>query len=547
MQIIIPMAGAGQRFLNAGYTDPKPLVKAGDKSLIEHIIGFFPEESDFLFICNEDHVKDHNLDQVLRDLCPSGTVVIIPKNKLGPVFTTLQASQYIKDDEEVILQYCDVRGYWDYQDFLKHTRDRDADGVAVASRGFHPHMLGNTQYAFMKDDGNQHMLEIQEKDSYTNDRMQEYMSIGTHYFKTGKMMKHYFQKLIDRELKLKNEYYVSLVFNLLVEDGLKVSIYEVQHMLMWGTPYDVEVYGKWDRYFREALTVHPKSFQNVNVLVPMAGAGSRFSNYDVPKPLVDVAGRPMFVQAVRHMVGDDSNLIFVCQEQHTEKFFIDSHILEHFPDATIVLVDGLTKGQACTCERGILFGLDYSPNGLLILSCDNGVIFDSDKLEEEMGQVDCLVFGFKNDPSSRLNPNMYSWIEIDDDFNVKKVSMKQPISDNPWNDYAVVGSFYFRHPEIFINAMGCLYLNNGTTNNEYYVDNLVNEVINMGLKVKMFPVEQFICWGTPNDLNVYKYWQSFFHKYDKHPYDIRKDVFATHDKDELDKFIRGFMKFDKNI
>jgi len=540
------MAGVGRRFLNAGYIDPKPLVIAGDRSLIEHIVGFFPAESNFLFICNQDHVDHYHIDDEIRRICPSGTIVVIPKNKLGPVYTTLQASDYIDDDDEVILQYCDVRGYWDYESFLEHIRDRESDGVAVANRGFHPHMLGTTQYAFMKDDGNQFMLEIQEKKPYTDNRMEEYASIGTHYFRSGKMMRHYFQILIDREMELKGEYYVSLVYNLLVEDGLTVSIYEVQHMLLWGTPYDVEVYNKWDRYFRYTLTEKPKGFSDVNVLVPMAGAGSRFAGYEMPKPLIDIAGKPMYVQSVNHMVGDDPNIVFVCQRKHAEQFDIDKNIGDNFHNSKVVLVDGLTEGQACTCELGILNGMDSSDNGLLILSCDNGVILDHDSLLAAMEGADCLVFGFKNDPSSRLNPNMYSWIDIDNLNNVKKVSMKNPISGNPWDDYAVVGSFYFRNNSIFINALNKLYANKGTTNNEYYVDNLVNEIIREGLVVKMFPVEQFICWGTPDDLNVYKYWQSFFHKYDKHPYDIRRDIFSTDNQKILSKFIDDFYNFDKN-
>ena len=86
------------------------------------------------------------------------------------------------------------------------------------------------------------MLEIKEKEPFTANRMQEYASMGTYYFKKGAFVKKYFLELMDKEIDLKGEYYVSLVYNLLVEDTLKVSIYDVQHMLQWGTPEDVEEY-----------------------------------------------------------------------------------------------------------------------------------------------------------------------------------------------------------------------------------------------------------------------------------------------------------------
>lgn len=118
------------------------------------------------------------------------------------------------------------------------------DGSIACYRGFHPHMLGSDNYAFLKENelGSRWMDKIQEKQPFTENRMEEYASNGTYYFKTGAIMKKYFQKLMDLEMKVKNEYYVSMVYNLLVEDGLNVNIFEIKHMLQWGTPYDLEIY-----------------------------------------------------------------------------------------------------------------------------------------------------------------------------------------------------------------------------------------------------------------------------------------------------------------
>ena len=166
----------------------------------------------------------------------------------------------------------------------------------LPTNGFHPHMLGTTNYAFMRDD-KQWMLEIKEKEPFTNNRMEEYASNGTYYFKKGVYIKKYFKQLMDKTIHVNNEYYVSLVFNELVQDGLNVSIYEIQHMLQWGTPSDVEEYTRWSNYFKHIvspITNYPAE-KNSLTLIPLAGKGSRFANagYSTPKPLIELSGKPM--------------------------------------------------------------------------------------------------------------------------------------------------------------------------------------------------------------------------------------------------------------
>src|SRR5689334_11861545 len=107
MQIVIPMAGRGDRFLAAGYTAIKPLIEIDGLPMIAHVIAMFPGETNFLFICAQDHLDNSPLRQVLTDLAPQGRIVGIPPHKLGPVHSALAAAEYIADDEPVILNYCD--------------------------------------------------------------------------------------------------------------------------------------------------------------------------------------------------------------------------------------------------------------------------------------------------------------------------------------------------------------------------------------------------------------------------------------------------------
>lgn len=252
MKIVIPMTGQGSRFKAAGYQVLKPLIEVDGKPIIEHVVNLFPGEKDFIFICTKEHLANiPNLQFTLKRIAPEGKIVTIESHKKGPVYAVEKIVNLLPDDEEVIVNYCDFSTYWNYGDFLKHTRGRHADGAIPSYRGFHPHMLGSTNYAFMRHSG-QWMSEIREKQPFTNNRMQEFASNGTYYFRKGEYVKRYFRKLMDEDVNLNGEYYVSLIYNLMVRDGLRVSVYEIQHMLQWGTPEDVEEYNYWSKYFEDS-------------------------------------------------------------------------------------------------------------------------------------------------------------------------------------------------------------------------------------------------------------------------------------------------------
>lgn len=543
MKVIIPMSGMGNRFVKAGYDIPKPLIKMNGKPMIEHIVEMFSGAKDFIFICNSKHLLETNMRSVLNKIAPNCEIVEIPPHKKGPVYAVSYISDRIDDDEEVVVNYCDFSVYWDFKDFLTHTRNRDADGAVPAYKGFHPHMLGSTNYAFMRDE-KQWMLEIKEKEPFTDNRMEEYASSGTYYFKKGAYVKKYFSELMEGDINLNGEFYVSLIYNLMVKDELKISIYDLEHMLQWGTPQDVEEYNYYSDYFEKISDEKSKVKVNSDgiTLIPLAGAGSRFTkeNYIDPKPLIDVSGKPMIIQAANYLPKTNKN-IFVCLENHLEKYPLESAIKNVYKDSSIVSLNTITEGQACTCEIG-LKGQD-GDQSLLIAACDNGMLWNQEKYQELLDDdtVDAIVWSFKNHPSSERNPEMYGWLKTDNQDNVTGVSVKKSISDTPRKDHAIVGTFYFKKLSYFSEALNRIYEKDIRVNGEFYVDSCVNELVEMGLNVKVFEIDHYICWGTPNDYKTYKYWQSFFHKAKWHPYTLQKDISINAKRVEaLDKEYNSF-------
>ena len=531
------MSGMGNRFIEAGYSVPKPLIIVDGKPIIEHVCTLFPGEDKFTFICNSKHLNETNMIEVLKKIKPNSNIIEIPNHKKGPVYAVSLIEELIDDKEEVIVNYCDFGTYWNYQDFLSHTRNRGADGAIPSYKGFHPHMLGSTNYAFMRDD-KQWMLEIKEKEPFTNNRTQEYASNGTYYFKKGSYIKKYFNELMSRDINLKGEYYVSLVYNLLVKDDLKVSIYEIQHMLQWGTPEDVAEYNTWSKYFRNAVKQEEKfeASENSITLIPLAGRGSRFvkEGYKKPKPLLETSGKPMIIQAARSLPNTKIK-IFVTLKEHLRDFPLKNVLEDEFNGCQIVSINEVTKGQAITCSLG-LKEVDNEAS-LLIAATDNGMIYDQVKYQKLINDknIDAIVFTFKHHISSKTNPQMYGWVKNDGN-NAVSISVKAPISKDPYNDHAIVGTFYFKKVKFFNQALESLLIKGNLVNGEYYVDSLMGELIELGLNVKVFEVEDYICWGTPNDYETFVYWQSFFSKANWHEYSLEKDLSVRKDKiDELNK------------
>lgn len=136
---------------------------------------------------------------------------------------------------------------------------------------------------------------------------------------------------------------------------------------------------------------------------------------------------------------------------------------------------------------------------------------------------DVIVWSFRNNQTSKVNPHMYAWLKVDKNDNIQHVSCKKFIYENPLITHAIIGTMFFRKARYFIDGLQQNYTACIKTNNEYYVDDVINRNIEAGLTVKVFESDYYICWGTPDDYETYMYWKDFFNKYPYHPYKITCD------------------------
>lgn len=530
MQIIIPMSGFGERFRRTGYSVPKPLIEIDGKPIVAHVIDMFPGELDFIFICNQDHLNDpdYNMESILRRYCPTGRIIGIPPHKLGPIHAVRQVENLIDPDRPVVVNYCDFTCYWDWNHFKQFVAKTACQGAIPAYKGFHPHTLGSTNYAYMRE-LNGWVQDIQEKQPYTNHRMAEYASSGTYYFATAQIMSEAFRVAIEQDLNVNDEYYVSLAYKPLLANEQSVALYPLQHFMQWGTPEDVAEYNTWSDAFRQLVSpVKGETKPRGALIVPMAGMGQRFANegYALTKPLIPVSGMPMVAQAT-HDLPPAEQYVFVLRADMQGYDDVSNELNRLYPMSIIKTIDRVTEGQACTA----LIGLDALENELgnvttgpiTIGACDNGALYDSSVFNGlvDNPDVDVIVWCVRGYPNAVRHPKMFGWIDAKEG-QISSISVKTPL-DNPASDPIVLGTFTFRRAEDFRRAVEHLIARDGRINGEFYIDSCINDAIELGLRCHLFEVDSYLCWGTPNDLRTFEYWQSCFHKWPSHPYRLELD------------------------
>ena len=220
MKVLIPMAGTGNRFVQAGYEEPKPLINVGGKRIIEYILDMFDKKDEIIFICNTTHINNTNIEKVLLSLRPDAKVLEIQNHKKGPIYTIMPFIDLVDDSEPVMVCYCDNPFMWSRQEFEAHLENNKLDGCILTHTGLHPHTLNSTKMAFLKTEGNL-MLEIKEKECYTDDPMSEHASTGAYYFRTGQIMKDCFK------------------------NSIRIGFFDTEFVTVFGTPAEVESFEAW--------------------------------------------------------------------------------------------------------------------------------------------------------------------------------------------------------------------------------------------------------------------------------------------------------------
>jgi len=230
LNILIPMAGAGTRFSEAGYSFPKPLIEVKGKPMIQLVVENIGLDGNFIYICQNQHRKDFNLDTMMNLINANNTIIDIDHITEGAAVTALKAEEYINNNNPLFFANSDQYVKWNPVEFMYKMQESDCDGGIVTFKATHP------KWSFAKIN-NGYVTEVAEKNPISDDA-----TVGFYYWKHGSDFVKYAKQMIDKNIRVNNEFYVCPVFNEAIADGKKIIAYEIDQMWGLGTPEDLELY-----------------------------------------------------------------------------------------------------------------------------------------------------------------------------------------------------------------------------------------------------------------------------------------------------------------
>jgi HAD superfamily hydrolase (TIGR01509 family) len=231
LNVLIPMAGAGSRFQQAGYTFPKPLIEVQGKPMIQVVVENLNIDAHYIFVVQKSHRKSYNLDSLLRLIAPGCEIVEIDGITEGAACTALLAKEFIDNDQPLFFANSDQFVEWNSIEFMYKMNETQADGGIVTFEATHP------KWSFAKLDSSGLVTEVAEKKPISN-----VATVGFYYWKKGSDFVKYAESMIQQDVRVNGEFYVCPVFNHAISDGKKIRNYQAEKMWGLGTPEDLKFF-----------------------------------------------------------------------------------------------------------------------------------------------------------------------------------------------------------------------------------------------------------------------------------------------------------------
>jgi len=231
LNVLIPMAGAGSRFAKAGYTFPKPLIEVNGKPMIQVVVENLNLDANYIYVVQKGHREQYNLDTLLNLITPNCKIVETDGMTEGAACTALLASEFIDDDAPLFFANSDQFVEWDSNEFMYKMQETQVDGGIVTFLATHP------KWSFAKIDESGFVTEVAEKNPISN-----IATVGYYYWKHGSDFVKYANQMIDKNIRVNNEFYVCPVFNEAIGGGKKIITFNTDGMWGLGTPEDLKHY-----------------------------------------------------------------------------------------------------------------------------------------------------------------------------------------------------------------------------------------------------------------------------------------------------------------
>lgn len=237
LNIVVPMAGRGSRFAEAGYSDPKPLIDIHGKHMIEVVINNLTPECEhrFIFVCQEHHINDYKLNQIFSNSCENFEIVSINGITDGAAITVLKARKFFESDEPLMIANSDQWVDVDINDYLRDIGERNLDGSMLTMTANDP----KWSYAKVNKQGD--VLEVVEKVVVSDEA-----TVGIYNFSKGRDFCSFADFMVEQNIRSNGEFYVAPVYSYMANEGKKIGVYnigeEANGMYGLGIPSDLNLF-----------------------------------------------------------------------------------------------------------------------------------------------------------------------------------------------------------------------------------------------------------------------------------------------------------------
>ena len=233
LNVLIPMAGAGSRFTDAGYTFPKPLIEVRGKSMIQVVVDNIGLDANYHFVVQKEHREKYNLDTMLNLIAENCKVIEVDGLTEGAACTALLAKNFINNNQPLFFANSDQLVDWDPMEFMYKMQETKSDGGIVTFEANHP------KWSFAKINNDGIVTEVAEKKPISTNA-----TVGYYYWKHGSDFVKYAEEMIRKNIRVNNEFYVCPVYNQAIKDGKIIRTSQAKAMWGLGTPEDLDYYVK---------------------------------------------------------------------------------------------------------------------------------------------------------------------------------------------------------------------------------------------------------------------------------------------------------------
>jgi dTDP-glucose pyrophosphorylase len=232
MNILIPMAGEGSRFKKEGYTFPKPLIEVDGKPMIQCVVENLDFDANYIFLVRDEHLSKYNIESVLK-FVTNGRYDIVSVDRLteGAACTALLAKDLIDSGEELLIANSDQIIEYSKENFNTVRRFTNFDASVFTFRAVHP------KWSFVKTNSRGVVTEVAEKNPIS-----DIATCGIYYYRKGSDFVKYAEEMIEKDVRVNNEFYIAPVYNELILDEKTLVPFFVDRMHGLGTPEDLKKY-----------------------------------------------------------------------------------------------------------------------------------------------------------------------------------------------------------------------------------------------------------------------------------------------------------------